>query len=393
MATVVFWSAVALIGYSYILYPLVLAAMVRILKGGQGECAPAKLTADLPDVACIVAAYNEECHIAARINNILQQSYAPGKLTMYVASDGSRDRTGSILAERCGPRVHAFNFEHNRGKATVLNELVAETSAPILVFSDANTLFDNDAVARLVARFADPQVGAVCGELKLLASGGSNQDSLYWRIEQFLKRSEARLGGLLGANGGIYAVRRELFRPIAPDTIVDDFCIAMTIAAEGRTLVYAPEAVAFEATPDDVSEEYHRRVRIGIGNYQAFFRHSEYLLRTNWATRFTYVSHKVLRWFTPHLMLLALAASAVLAVNSHFYLTVFLLQLAGYGAAALVWRFNWQSALHAPAAIVYFFLTLNWAFLVAFGRFVSGRYSGSWRTTVRGAEATHKSPV
>jgi len=382
MAALLFWMAIALVGYSYVIYPIVVALLARLapqpLQHGK---APAP--ADAPAAACVIAAFNEENVVAARVANVLAQSYPAAKLTLYIASDGSRDRTGEIVSELAGPRVRAFAFATNRGKATVLNELVATANEDILVFSDANTMFEPDAIARLVARFDDPRVGVVCGELRLLASNGSNQDSAYWRMEQFLKRCEARIGGLLGANGGIYAVRRTAYRPIASTTIVDDFCIAMTAAAEGWKLVYEPAAVAIEDTPDQVSDEYRRRVRIGIGNYQALFRHPEYLMRTNAPTRFAYVSHKVLRWLTPHLMIVALVASAVLGASSPFYAAVFAAQLAVYAAAAAVWYFGAERRLPRLAAMVFMFVALNWAFLVAFAKYVTGRYSGSWRTTTR----------
>lgn len=391
MAEWIFWIAIVLVGYSYVLYPLCLAAMVRLLPSPPRHHADS--TGARPAVACIVAAFNEERHIPARIANVLAQSYEPEKLTLYVGSDGSRDGTGQLIAARQGVRVKAFVFDKNRGKASVLNDLVAASREPILVFSDANTMFETDAVARLVERFDDAAVGAVCGELQLLDANGSNQDSAYWRIERFLKRSEAQLGGLLGANGAIYAVRREAYRPIAHDTIIDDFCIAMTAAANGWKLVYEQRAVAIEETPDDIAGEYGRRVRIGIGNYQAFFRHPEYLTATNWATRFAYVSHKVLRWFTPHLMVVALAASALLSAEAPLYRLLLLLQLAVYGAAALVWYFNCERRLPRIVAMVYLLLTLNWAFLVAFGRYVTGRYSGSWRTTERATRPSGSTPA
>ena len=179
-------------------------------------------------------------------------------------------------------------------------------------------------------------------------------------------------------------MRRELYRAIAPDTITDDFCIAMTAAAEGWKLVYEPAAVAVEDTPDAIGDEYHRRVRIGIGNYQALFRHPEYLLNTNLATRFAYVSHKVLRWLTPHFLITAFIASAILSHASRFFVFLFGFQLAGYGATALLLYYRLDRFLPKILAIFVLFLALNWAFLVAFVRFSTGRYSGSWRPTTRG---------
>ncbi len=379
--SLIFWIAVGLIGYSYLIYPALLALLVRYVAARTAPPVPKLI--ERPRVACIIAAYNEEWHIESRIENLLKQMYDPEKLVIYVGCDGSKDRTPELIKAYDDKRVKAFTFEQNRGKASVLNDLVAAADAPILVFTDANTLFHADAIERLVERFADSGVGMVCGELKLLASKGNNQDNLYWRVEQYLKRSEASLGGLLGANGAIYALRRDLYRPLAADTIIDDFCIAMTAAAGGWKLVYEPSAIAVEDTPHEISEEYRRRVRIGIGNYQALFRHPEYFLRTNWATRFSYVSHKVLRWLTPHLMAAALFASGVLAVSSGFYLALFGLQVAGYGLGAYLLAFRRGRRMPGLLAAFAFFLALNWAFFVAFVRFLTGRYGGSWKSTAR----------
>jgi cellulose synthase/poly-beta-1,6-N-acetylglucosamine synthase-like glycosyltransferase len=385
----VFWVSLFFVVYSYVIYPALLFILVR--HAPRPPTIPLNKDVSRPKVACIVAAFNEEMHIEARIDNFFAQSYDADKLSVYVGSDGSHDRTSALIEARASSRVKALVFDRNRGKASVLNDLVVAADEPILVFSDANTLFEPNAVERLVAHFADPRVGLVCGELKLLEANGNNQDSTYWRVERFLKQSEARFGGLLGANGAIYALRRELYRPIPPDTITDDFCIAMTTAADGWKLVYEPTAVAVEDTPDAIEDEYHRRVRIGIGNYQALFRHPEYLLNTNLATRFAYVSHKVLRWLTPHFLIMAFIASAILARQSQIYFFLFGLQLSGYTSVALLLFYRLDRFLPKPLAIVVFFLALNWAFLVAFVRFSTGRYSGSWRTTTRGSGTSFSS--
>ena len=376
-----FWVSLFAVAYSYALYPLVLT----LWSSALGE-APRVAKATLPqpvDVACVVSAYNEERHVVARVRNFLAQRYKGGSLRVYIGSDGSEDATPRLLAEVASDQVIAFPFELNRGKSSVLNDLVSASREPIMVFSDANTMFEPDAIERLVSHFDDPEVGAVSGELRLLDSRGDNQDSVYWRIEQYLKRREAMIGGLLGANGGIYAIRRELYRALPPDTIIDDFCIAMNVVVQGKRLVYDPTAIAIEDTPDNIQDEYKRRIRIGIGNFQAFFRHPEYFLRTNWATRFTYVSHKVLRWFTPHLLGVALICSWWLARSSGFFLLLACLQSALYVAALLRQWTGASFALPRPVNLLVFFLTLNWAFMVAFWRYVTGRYSGSWRRTER----------
>jgi cellulose synthase/poly-beta-1,6-N-acetylglucosamine synthase-like glycosyltransferase len=380
-----------LVFYSYALYPLVLTGiaslvqMVRDIKFAIGKPERRVLTPEtLPTVAIVISAFNEERHIQARIENLLQMEYPAHLVQIFIGSDGSSDRTDEILAQYVDSRIKTFLFEQNRGKASVLNDLVAATTAPIIAFSDANTMFEPQALRRLVAHFSDQRVGAVSGELRLKGAAGDNQDSLYWRIEQYLKFFESRIGGLLGANGAIYAIRRELWVPLAADTICDDFCIAMSVAANGRKLVYEPAARAHEETPDAIADEYNRRVRIGIGNFQALVRHPEYLLRTTVGTAFAYFSHKVVRWVAPHLLILALACSFILAVNSLSWGLFAVLQGVAYLGAWGMYRMTCNGRpLPAGLRIPVFLFALNLAFLVASFRFMTGRYRGAWRRTSR----------
>ncbi|PXW95560.1 cellulose synthase/poly-beta-1,6-N-acetylglucosamine synthase-like glycosyltransferase [Sphaerotilus hippei] len=380
--------------YSYAIYPLVLFVVAALRQAARDAAfvwrkhdrrRAEAVAGDWPAVAIVISAYDEERHLARRIDNLLALDYPADRLRAYIGSDGSRDRTAEILAQHGGdPRIRGFAFELNRGKAEVLNDLVSRTDEPLLVFSDANTFFRPDALKRLVAAFADPAVGGVTGELRLMGNDGDNQDSLYWRVEQFLKFFESRLGALLGANGAIYAIRRTLWKPLARDTICDDFCVAMNVAATGARLVYEPRAWAEEDTPEHMGEEFHRRVRIGIGNFQALLRHPEYLLRTPPATRFAYVSHKVLRWIAPHLLIVALAASAVLATGSTAWAAATLAQALSYGGAALaLQQVRRGRRLPRPLMLAAFLFALNWAFLVASWRYASGRYSGAWGRTSR----------
>lgn len=399
LACVAIGGVVAVV-YSYALYPVVLFIVGAINQGLRDvgfvfrkgdrriDAGHAETEPDWPPVAVVISAYNEETHIVARIENLLALDYPADRLRAYIGSDGSRDRTAELMAQfKDEPRIVALPFEVNRGKASVLNDLVSRTVEPIVVFSDANTYFERSALKRLVSRFQDPKVGGVTGELRLLGNaGGDNQDSLYWRIEQFLKFFEARIGGLLGANGAIYAIRRTLWQPIRPDTICDDFCIAMNVSAAGHRLVYEPKAWAEEDTPEQIGEEVKRRIRIGIGNFQALMRHPQYLTRTSRATAFAYVSHKVLRWTAPHLLLLALAASVALAVlqGSAGWALYAVAQAVAYSAAWAGWRLTSRGVkLPTLVKLAAFLFALNWAFLVASWRYATGRYAGSWGRTQR----------
>lgn len=385
----------ALLAWAYVLYPLLILRIGRRRAATSAlsrspACSPAAPDAPAappaPRVAVLVAAWNESAHIGARVRNLLGQEYPQDRLTVLIGSDGSSDDTVAVAraaARGCGATVRVLEFAQNRGKASVLNDLAAQADADVLVFSDANTEFEPDTLRRLVAAFADPLVGAACGELLLRPAGsGGNQDHAYWNVERRLKAAESNIGGLLGANGAVYAIRRPLFRRLAADTICDDFVIAMNVAAAGWKTVYCADARAHEQTPHDEASEFHRRVRIGIGNFQALFRHPEYLLRAPWALRFTYLSHKVLRWFTPLWLLCLLIGSGMLREQPVMSL-LFGLQLAGYAAALLVYLT--RRALRWPAAWRggMLFLVLNAAFVVALLRYASGAYRGSWRRTVR----------
>jgi cellulose synthase/poly-beta-1,6-N-acetylglucosamine synthase-like glycosyltransferase len=373
------WFAGGLVAYSYLVYPLLMMLIGRRTPRVPAAAAPSAR----PTVAVVVAAHDEEHHIEQRIRNVLGLDYPADRLTLYVGSDGSTDRTVAIAERHASERVRVLAFAERRGKASVLNDLLAAVREDIVVFTDANTVFERAAVDALVRRFEDSSVGAVSGELKLhRKEAGDNQDDRYWRFETALKIGESRIGGLLGANGGIYAIRRVLYRPLPADTIVDDFTIVMNVSAQGARTVFEPAAVAFEDVPPGIDQEFRRRIRIGIGNYQAFFRHPEYWLRAGPVRLFTYFSHKVVRWFAPHLLLVALLANVLVAPREPYDLLLGL-QLVGYavlGAGMLLRRYV---ELPRVVNVPLFVFALNVAFLVGFWRYVTGNVSGTWGRTQR----------
>lgn len=375
-----FWLSVVALLYSYFIFPLILRIFVtpKPVSRVQPE--------NLPSVDIIIAAYNEEACIKARIENALSQDYA-GELQILVASDGSQDSTGQIIDSFEDIRVKAFNFEVNRGKISVLNDLVAKSTADLLVFTDANTDFNSDAVTILVESFSG-NVGAVSGELILeTEDGNQNLDGLYWRYEQFLKKCESELGSLLGANGAIYALKRELYLPLPTDTIVDDFCIVMNVKKQGFDVLYNDQAIAKEEVAPSLEDEVGRRIRIGVGNYKAFFANLWALSPSQGLLSWCFWSHKVLRWFAPHLLLLALISNAMLLDIGFFRLT-FIAQVLFY---AIAW--HGQKKIHKGqkvrgiVAIVSFFVSMNVALGQGFVRFCKGHKSGGWKRTARGGEA------
>jgi cellulose synthase/poly-beta-1,6-N-acetylglucosamine synthase-like glycosyltransferase len=382
VAVVVFWGGLLLPLYSYVLFPVLIIVWGRSIESLRRSRVASFDERFAPDVAVVVAAHNEERDIGRLLDGFSRLRYA-GRLRLYVGSDGSTDRTVDRLAQCPDPRLRVFDFSENRGKAAVLNDLLDAVQESVVVFTDANTQLAPEAVTMLVRHFSDEQVGVVCGELSLVTrSGGDNADGVYWRIERVLKRAEASLGALLGANGAIYAIRRRCYSRLMPRTIVDDFCIGMSIATRGYRIIYEPSAKAYEETPLRMHDEFARRVRIGIGNYQTFFRHPEYLLRAGVVRGFAYFSHKVLRWFTPHLLLAAFLAN--LALWSERYFGLVFLSLWGSGVL-LGLLYGLSRYINIPRMLRFpvMFVGINVALFTGFLRFLSGGYSGGWLRTRR----------
>ncbi|MDA1300388.1 MAG: glycosyltransferase family 2 protein [Proteobacteria bacterium] len=370
---VALWLSLALILYSYFGYPLVLMLLDRLVTARR---APLQ-TQPLPSVTVIVAAYNEADCIAGRLDNLLALDYPRDRLSIIVGDDGSTDATRSIIESNSDPRVTLVHFSQNRGKAATLNDLVAQAGSELIVFSDANTHFDEGVLRHLVRHFEDAGVDAVCGELRLEGEGGPNQDGLYWRYEQFLKRIEGRIGGLLGANGANYAIRTRCYSPLREDTLIDDFTIVMRIAMAGGTVVYDESALAHESVAPTVQDEYRRRVRIGAGNYQAFFRLFSALHPRHGMLAFAFFSHKVLRWFTPHLLIVAGVCLLVLAMESAFYLLLAILSI----ALVLICLGMPRLGLASPAPVLTFWLMMNLAMFHGWLVFLSGVKGGTWNST------------
>jgi cellulose synthase/poly-beta-1,6-N-acetylglucosamine synthase-like glycosyltransferase len=374
------------------MYPLLLVLISAIKQmisdtkylSGHKKDDITKNNNDLPSVSIIIAAYNEDSCIEERVKNLLALDYPAEKLNIHIGSDGSSDKTAEILQSFSEKNFNAHIFDVNRGKMSVLNDLIASSQDEYLVMSDANTHFKPDVIHQLVKHFQDESIGAVCGELHLVdAQSGDNKDSLYWRYEQVLKFHESRLGALLGANGAIYAMRKSLFKPLAANTIVDDYQIVMNIAKQKYQTIYDPKAIAIEEVAPDLSSEEGRRIRIGLGNYQAFFS-MFWALNPLLGWRFiAYVSHKVCRWFVPHLMILALVSNIFL-VDESIYQWLLIGQILFYLIAFYgIKKQKNQQKVNALVGLIAFFVSMNVALMRGFVRYFSSNVQGTWQRTTR----------
>lgn len=379
---VIFWLSAALVVYAYLGYPMLIWCAAR-LRAGSAVTAAAD-DDGLPSASLLIAAHNEADVIESRLRNALALDYPADKLEIVVASDGSSDGTCEIVRRFAGSRVRLLDFTQRRGKTAVLNDAVRQLRGELILFSDANTMWNRDTARRLARWFSEARVGMVCGRLVLTdPATGDNVDSLYWRYETFLKTQEGRLGAVLGANGAVYAMRHSLWRPVANDTIVDDLVIPLTAYLEsGCRMVYDAGAVAHEETPARLTAEFGRRARIGAGGLQAICRLARLAHPRHGWLALAFVSHKLLRWFAPFCLLAAFATNAMLVGETAFK-ALFAGQLAFYFAAGVG---SFTAGRHPACRLLRaatLFTSMNLALLVGYGRWLSGRQGGVWRRTAR----------
>jgi len=380
--TVLFWLSAACVVYTYVGYPLLLVLAARLRPAQQMRVLPAL---ELP-VSVVLAAHNEESRIGARIRELVQLVAArPAGGEMIVVSDGSTDGTAAQAAAAAFEAesatagkvsVQVLVQERNQGKAMALNQAHAAARHPILVFADARQTWAPDAIERIINNFADPSVGAVSGDLVVESAPGVMAGvGLYWRFEKWLRRTESRLDSMVSVTGCISAVRRELFPPLPPGTILDDVYWPLAVAMRGHRVIHEERARAYDRLPDRAADEFQRKVRTLSGNFQLMARMPGVLLPWRNPVWWQFASHRALRLVVPWALLAMLATSA--ALGGWIYGTAFLLEAAVFIlAVAGTWPAVAGRSRVASASAA--FLVLNAAAWVALWVWFSGRSSRSW---------------
>jgi cellulose synthase/poly-beta-1,6-N-acetylglucosamine synthase-like glycosyltransferase len=377
-----FWTLLIVGLYPYVFYPVAVA-----LLGGVTNRAVRRDDAFAPHVTIITAAFNEQAHIGATIENKLRQDYPPALLEMIVVSDASTDGTDDIVRQIAArdSRVQLLRNEIRAGKTSGLNLAIPRARGEIVVFADANSIYRPDAIAKLVRNFADPQVGYVTGRMLYVNADGSlvgDGCSAYMRYENSLRAAETRLGSIVGVDGGVDAIRRELYRPMRPDQL-PDFVAPLTVAEQGFRVVYEPEAVLTEDTLSVQSQEYRMRVRVALRAFWALwdkrvllnpFRFGVYAWQM-W-------SHKLLRYLSFLPLAGAMALNWLLVPRGGIYALGAATQvLFGILCVAALAGVRGIGQLSLTRYCFYFFL-LNWASAVAFVRFVRGQKQVLWQPRV-----------
>jgi biofilm PGA synthesis N-glycosyltransferase PgaC len=330
-----FWASVLFIAYVYVGYPLLLIVWSRV--AGRPVRQPEGSAASYPSISVIVAARNEAPRLSYRIANLLEQRY-PSRVEIIVVSDGSTDGTSEALAPFCG-RVHLIE-QPRGGKPSALNAGVVASHGEVIVFADARQRFERDALLALVSNFADPDVGAVTGELVLDCeleevpeSGVAEGVGLYWKYEKWLRRQESRVWSTLGATGAIYAMRRSLWQPLPAETLLDDVLAPMRVVLGGKRVIFEDRAQALDRVARDGDAESRRKTRTLAGNYQVLALEPRLLLPVVNPVWLQFVSHKLGRLIVPWALLAALLSSAALAPRKWPYGLALLVQLCFYGLA------------------------------------------------------------
>lgn len=329
-AILIFGVAAGFLLYSLILYP-VLENLMRLgpRRGSSNE--PME-----PHVTLLVIAHNEAPILEEKVNNCLTLDYGADRSELLIASDGSTDATVEIARRFESQGVRVLEFAENRGKASVINDAIRQAEGNVICLSDANVMFRPDALQKMVSRLQDERIGAVSGDVRL-ASHESNfgeGESLYYKLERAVHRGESRIGSMMGVDGGMYVLRKELFRELPPDTILDDFVITMNVIKQGFRVVYEPDAVATENGTPRARDEFRRRIRVAAGAMQSLKRGQLPPLRRP-VEFFQYISHKLLRWLGPVWLLALFVSNCFLWNEGAFFQAALIGQAAVYLTAGL----------------------------------------------------------
>jgi cellulose synthase/poly-beta-1,6-N-acetylglucosamine synthase-like glycosyltransferase len=373
---VVFWISFAVLFYVYFVYPILLALLANLTRA-----LPESDEGKALSVTLIVSAYNESQVIGAKLENSIALDYPKNLLEIMVISDGSEDGTDEIVERYANSGVRLVRQRPRMGKTAGLNLGIPQASGQILIFSDANAMYKPDAVRHLVRHFSNPRVGYVVGNARYSEKGtdsaSAESEGIYWKLETFLKKKESRFGSVVGGDGAIYAIRKELYSPLLP-TDINDFLNPMQIISRGYVGLFEPAAICYEEAADSFSQEFRRKVRIISRSLNAL-RRLPVILNPFKNTRhwFMLVSHKLLRWFAP-LFMIALFLASLLLWRQPFYKIFALLQALFYGMALAGWY--WQSSGKLPKvlSLPFYFCLVNLASLIGCAKCLRGDLVGQW---------------
>lgn len=365
---ILFWSCLFIIFYTYIGYGILLYILVKVKRifMGKPELPPMNNNEHLPEITLLICAYNEEAIIKEKMENCNSLSYPKDKLVILWVTDGSTDKTNSILSGY--PNVKVVYTPERKGKTAALNHGINHVTTPLAAFTDANTMLNENAINEIVRQFQNPTVGCVSGEKRVKtkttekSETASEGEGLYWKYESTLKKWDNELYSTMGAAGELFAIRTDLFHSMPEDTLLDDFIMSMEILSNGHKIAYTKDAYAVEYGSANMHEESKRKRRIAAGGLQSIYRLRK-LLNPFFkpVVTFQYISHRVLRWsITPIALLLLIPLNIYLIFsNELIYNVILILQIIFYMIAYYGYYNYRQNKNTRIAYILYYFLFMN----------------------------------
>lgn len=391
---IIFWLALFVVFYTYLGYGIVLYVLVKLKElfvKPVKRSLPAS-DADLPEVTLFITAFNEEDVVDEKMENSLELDYPADKLHIVWVTDGSDDGTNERLQTRWQGKATVHFQPLRQSKTAAMTRGMTLVDTPLVVFTDANTMVNREAIREIVLAFQDPKVGCVTGEKRIAvqtkdgaAAGG---EGIYWKYESTLKALDAHLYSAVGAAGELFAVRRELFEAMEPDTLLDDFILSLRITMKGYTIAYCTNAYAIESGSADMREEEKRKVRIAAGGLQSIWRLRPLLNPFRYGIlSFQYTSHRVLRWSITPFLLFALfplnIAILLLGGSAIFYGVLLAMQVLFYGLGYWGYYLSTKKIKNKLLFIPYYFLFMNVSVLKGIRYLKKKKGSGAWEKAKR----------
>jgi cellulose synthase/poly-beta-1,6-N-acetylglucosamine synthase-like glycosyltransferase len=384
----VFWLSVIVLVYTYTLYPFILFCWIAIRKKINTKIDKPILEMEWPTVAVIVAAYNEEKYIEAKIKNSLALNYPKDKLTYIVVTDGSSDNTYEIAM--AFPQIKVIHQKQRAGKLMAMKRAVAEAEADILVFTDANSMLNVNCLEKMIPHFKFQKVGAVSGEKRVLSMQQPDAmigEGIYWKYESWIKKLESQFYTVIGMPGELFAIRKSLFPILPSNTITEDFLIAMRVIANGYYIQYEPSAIAAENPSNNIISEFKRKKRIAAGSIQTFLYTLHLCNPIKYPTiAFQYISHKVFRWILIPFLLPILLISTIYLwhyAKTAFFALMILLQTLFYILALIGWCAEHFNISIRWLYIPFYYCFMNVAMLWGIVTFLSGKHTVLWEKAIR----------
>jgi cellulose synthase/poly-beta-1,6-N-acetylglucosamine synthase-like glycosyltransferase len=382
---IIFWICLFLVLYTYLLFPLIL----RLLAGKRSITAHSFTFDELPVISVLIAAHNEERVIGEKIGSLLRCNYPQEKLEVLVGSDASTDDTNNILNEsvKSNSLLQLFLFKERLGKPRIINRFAKVARGEILVITDANVMLEPNTLFELVRYFREEHIGLVDSMListGIKRGGISVQEKFYTNREVSIKHHESLLwGSMMGPFGGCYAVRKSLYRSVPDHFLVDDFYINMTILEQGARSISNIQAKVYEDVSNNPYEEFNRKKRISAGNYQNLKRFLPLLFKGRKGVGFCFLSHKVIRWLVPFLVILTLISSTILGIFTPPYLLLLSLQLIVLLIPVIDHFLRKIGIQSIPLRFISHFVLMNLAMLAGFFRYLGGIKNNVWQPTSR----------